>query len=462
MKKIFLEGLPKKIRKGKEVVDWKNSIGYKVHFIYEDIEDDIEIIDYIPENQPKIKIKYKNNYEIITTNTIKHCKLGRIINKRTIDFKLSVGETIVDEKRDLIIIDREYRINERGQKRKWYKYRCMKCGAELWIVEDSLLNLRNGCSCCYGRTTIKGINDIGITHPWVIPLLKNKEDAYSHTYSSNKKIWVKCPDCGHEKLISVYILTRYGFNCSKCSDGIKYPNKFMSNLLEQLNIEFETEYSPEWISPKRYDFYIPSKNLIIEMDGGLGHGNKVLKEDKRTLDQTIEDDIYKDNMAKEHGLQVIRIDCNYDKLENRFEYIKENIIKKLAIILKLEKIDWRICDDFGCSNLLKEVCEYKRNNPELTTIEIGQLVGYNRHTIREWLKIGNKIGLCKYNPKKEKEKNMVKIHNIRNKKVKCLNDGLVFNSIAEASRYYSIHASSISEVCIGKRKTAGKRSFEYI
>ena len=42
MKKVFLDDLPKR---GK-LVDWKNSVGHKVKFIYEKIEDEIEIINY--------------------------------------------------------------------------------------------------------------------------------------------------------------------------------------------------------------------------------------------------------------------------------------------------------------------------------------------------------------------------------------------------------------------------------
>ena len=37
MKKIFLDNLPKKIHCKKECIDWMNSIGYKVRFIYDDI-----------------------------------------------------------------------------------------------------------------------------------------------------------------------------------------------------------------------------------------------------------------------------------------------------------------------------------------------------------------------------------------------------------------------------------------
>ena len=43
----------------------------------------------------------------------------------TREFNVNIGEIFNDKKRDLTIIDREYRIdNNRGQNKKWYKYHC--------------------------------------------------------------------------------------------------------------------------------------------------------------------------------------------------------------------------------------------------------------------------------------------------------------------------------------------------
>ena len=56
---IDLSSLP---RNNKNNIDWKNSIGYKVYFEYEDIKGYIEILAYYYiSNKAKINIKYKNN-----------------------------------------------------------------------------------------------------------------------------------------------------------------------------------------------------------------------------------------------------------------------------------------------------------------------------------------------------------------------------------------------------------------
>ena len=68
-RKIFLEELP---RPGK-LIDWKNSIVYKIKFIYEDIKDEVEIIEYNKKYQ-KLKIKYNDNEYYILIGNLKKCK----------------------------------------------------------------------------------------------------------------------------------------------------------------------------------------------------------------------------------------------------------------------------------------------------------------------------------------------------------------------------------------------------
>ena len=57
--------------------NWKNSIGRKVPFIYDDIEGIIEIIDSFSINgQAKLKIKYNNYVSDILTASFIGCNLG--------------------------------------------------------------------------------------------------------------------------------------------------------------------------------------------------------------------------------------------------------------------------------------------------------------------------------------------------------------------------------------------------
>ena len=467
MRKMFLEDLPKKNKK----INWKLSVGHKVKFIYEDIEGSLKIIKYITKNNhPYLEVEYNDKTYICSSKSIIRCSLGKILNKITKDFKVEIGQTFKDEKRDLTIIDREYRLQKsNNQDTKWYKYHCNICGAELWMIESNLLN---GviCACCSNKTVVKGINDVATTRPDLVKYFVNIEDAYTHSCHSGDKILCKCPNCGNVKETTMDNLNRQGFSCPKCSDGISYPNKFMFNLLHQLEVNFKTEYSPKWIKPKRYDFYIPSKNLIIEMDGAFHNNDNGMN--GQTSKESKEIDNYKDKLAKEHGLKIIRIDCDYYNIKNRFDYIKNNIINsKLNEIFNLNNINWNECSLYSESSLIIEVINLKKYNPKYTTGDIKKLTGYSIPTIIRWLKIGNELKLCNYSTHKESER-IINQNSIKNsKEIKMYKDGKYIDTFKNSSDLQKIskerfgvllYACEINRVC-NKRKNSYKGYyFEFV
>lgn len=105
----------------------------------------------------------------------------------------------------------------------------------------------------------------------------NIEDTYMHTYSSNKKVLMKCPDCGYKKEMQIHALYRNGIACPQCGDGISYSEKFIFNLLKQLKNKnklnnFIWQYKKsnnEWCDKYKYDFYFEKNNekYIIEVHG---------------------------------------------------------------------------------------------------------------------------------------------------------------------------------------------------
>ena len=484
MKKMFLENLPKKygigINKGKLVFDWKNSIGSSIHFIYNDIEGDIYIMDY---NNNKLKINYNDIIMDMIPSALLKCKLGGLLGKITSNFKIEIGQTFKDDKRDLNIIDREYRKDKNNnQKCKYYKYHCNKCGAELWMIENNILK-GYGCACCCNppRVVVKGINDINTTHPELVKYLVNKEEAYTHTYSSNDKVLLECPNCGHEKYTTINNLYNNGFSCSVCSDGISYPNKFMYNILKQFNIEFVTEYSPRWCNYYNiyknkycigiYDFYIQSKNLIIEMDGAFHKmDNKMsglTKEESNFIDNT------KDRLAEEYNLKVIRISCDYDKIENRFNLIKNNIINsKINKIFDLNNIDFEVIKNSIQKSLVKEICEYWKlhnniNHENLSVGDIEKIFNIHKKTIRRYLNIGTRLNWCSYNPQEEIDKKIKKqskpIEVFKNEKSLGIFNGATYLSRhSEELLGVKLYQANISHVANGEIKQYKGFTFKYI
>jgi uncharacterized protein YegP (UPF0339 family) len=385
------------------------------------------------------------------------------MSKRTSEFKIEIGTIYKDEKRDITIIDREYRPNPQceGKFLKYYKY---KCGWNEGWTREYNFKKGQGCSACakYNAKPVLGINTIWDTDKWMCDLGLSEEDAKTHTHRSHDKVQVFCPDCGQVKNKKIEINTIYvehSIACPRCSDKISFPNKIAFYLLQQLKIDFETEYNPDWIKPRRYDFYfkINNKEYILEMDGEFHYKDN--KMNGQTVEESKAIDNYKDRLANEHGIEVIRINCELSNLE----LIKQNILKnsKLNELFDLSNIDWLKCEEYACSNLVKVVCEIKRDNPDLSTIEIGKLMKLNCGTIRTYLIKGSKIwDWINYDGKEEKRKSSSKAGKASGKPVEIFKDGIslgIFESARELERQslelfgVKLLASNISQVCNNKR-----------
>lgn len=391
MRSINLEKLPKSSNQ----IDWKRSIGFEIEFKYDDIEGILKIVDY--KAKGRIGVKYLN-YDIyyIKIGSLARCQLKKVLRIITDEFRVQIGTIFKDEKRNLTITNRY-----KDLYKKIYNYTCNKCGYNGYVDESHLLKRNCGCSCCSGHLIVKGINDFNTTHPELSKYLENIEEGFTFSAKNGRgKISLKCPDCGAIYKIQPYNFVNAGkFNCPKCSDGISYPNKFMFNLLQQLNINFEPENVFKWLKSKRYDFYLPDQNIIIEMNGIQhyigGRGFPVQLEEQQEIDK------FKYTEAINNGItHYIEIDCR----KSDVDFIKNNILQsKLNSLFDLSNINWTLCDEFSCNSIMKRVCEYKRDNPEKSTGKIGKLFKLSRTTIKLYLTNGNKIwDWVNYNAEREK------------------------------------------------------------
>lgn len=468
MRKVFLDELP---RKGK-LINWKDSVGYKVRFIYDDIKGEFEILDY---KSPKLTIKYNNNKYNIRTGDFTNNKISAILKLKTSEFKYNIG----DKFDNLILLDKEFRFTYRknGYKCKWkyYKYNCNICGNCDWILESSLTNGKR-CSVCAHQKVLKGYNDIATTDPWMIKYFKNKEDAYKYSHQSTKNVIMICPNCGREKESKISnIYNKYSINCI-CDDNMSYPEKFIISFLNQLNIKYHKEYLTNWSDNKRYDFYFEydNKKYIIETHGKQHYESSFseFKNRSRTLEEEQNNDKYKEQLAICNGIdEYIILDCRKSELD----WIKNSIIQsKLNNIFDLCKIDWLKCEEFAInSNLTKEICDYWNQKEEWeTTTDLSKNFNLSRRCISYHLKIGMRLGWCKrYDTKEELRKVASKNGKSTSKQVEVFKDDKslgIFNSASELSRKsetifgVKLYESAISMVCNKKRNHAKGYKFEYV
>lgn len=390
-----------------------------------------------------------------------------------VNWKYEIGQVIKDEKRDMIIIDRKIRVRKSfnskrnkycNKNEEWYKYHCNIDGNEDWIYVG-WLNSGQRCNVCNNRKAMLGINTIWDTDRYLVTDYGlDEEFAKTHTVGVGEKGKFICKDCGNIKLCRPNNV-RYNksIGCS-CNDNFSYPEKFIRSMLEQLNIDFEfqlTKNNFKWIGDYRYDFYIPSLNLILEIHG-IQHGKFITKGEltivkkervsfnKKNKRDEIKNDIDKCWIAYNNGVgKYIQLDCSNSDLG----YIKNIILNsELNNIFDLNNIDWNKCEEFALKNIVKEVCDYwcehkEINKEEITTKDVARIFNIDRTTIIRYLKKGAKLGWCDYNPKKEKGGG--------SKRVICIELNRTFKSISEAERELNISLSHISMVFKGKRKTCG-------
>lgn len=351
---------------------------------------DIEIIGKFLGGQHKIQVKCKkHNYQFDTWtyNITRHtyicplCRKEQQIERQSLTHNL-FSDRLKKINPNITVISQYTNMHQK------IKCKCKIDGYEWDALPTNLIDKKSGCPCCSGNATITGKNDIWTTNPEIGKLLVNKNDGFKNTIYSHNKVEFRCPICNEVSVKNISNVYHQGFSCPICSDGISYPNKFMYILLKQLDINFIKEFSPNWANRKSYDFYIPSKKIIIEMDGGLGHGHRSFNNIK-TAKETKEIDCRKDELAKNHDITVIRIDC----LKSNCDYIKNNICKSaLANIFDFSKINWEIIDVKSRGTLLTDIAILANKN--YTIQSIAKKLNLCDQTVKKYASIAHNHNLC--------------------------------------------------------------------
>jgi transposase-like protein len=229
----------------------------------------------------------------------------------------------------------------------------------------------------FGKAIMIGVNDMRTTNPKLVSLLLNDNDGYRYSQKSNKKVWWKCPSCGQDLYRRIADISTQGLSCPRCSDYISYANKFAYSMLDQLGINFEPEFSPPWIKPKRYDFYfvVNNKQYILEMDG-IQHFKQSFP---LPLDDVLEADQYKERMAIAHNIKLIRIDCR-----NRDQIIKNIYDSELNNILNLSQVDWDKCHIYTYTS--KKIDFFTLYHQGKKIPDIAKYIQIDKATLYRWLR----------------------------------------------------------------------------
>jgi hypothetical protein len=401
IRKVYLDTLPIWETGGnKGRINWSLSVGYIVEFIYDNITGYIEILEYDKQRQ-RVLVKYKNNKQYMKTAHLKKGAIGNLLGLINHEYIYNRGDVVEVTTGKIEILDQTLIKDNQNYNIRGYSYKCLNDGYIGEVSEPKLKN-KNGCSVCNNRVIIKGINDVATTHPYLLNYFSNVEDAYCNSFGSHNEVSMKCLNCEYEKKFSINKLVTRGFSCRKCGDGISYPEKFVFNLLDQLNINFEIQKVFDWSDSRQYDFYLPSLNTIIEAHGLQHYENNYSFSKNIKLKDVQENDNYKYKLALQNKItKYITLDCR----EWKGNWIKNSIENsELAILFDLSKIDWISCHMFACSSRVKEVCNLWNEFSKNTKV-ISKRMKLSRPTIIKYLKQGAKLNWCDYDPKKNMSEN---------------------------------------------------------
>lgn len=368
-------------------ISWKDCVGLTVEFFYNDKRHEIKILERVKKDYLKI-ILDDTVIEKVHTTKITNLTFDKLLYEP--NYYYNIGD-IIDEKLEVL---KQYHIQRKTTKTKVYLCRCLNDGYEFTIAEFDLRN-GHGCPVCANHIIVKGVNDIGTTDPELTKLFVDENDAYCHSRGSDARVEVICPYCGTKKIMRIAELSKYGYvTCERCSDGVSYPNKFAHELFRQLSKQYkdyQSEYRPIWAGKLRYDNYVElldGNKIIVEMDGGYHYA--------KNYDYLTKNDSYKDELAKKHEIKIIRINCNYLKVGQRYDMVKTNLSEALKDIFDLSDVNWDKCNEIGISNKLIEVINYYKNNPKLALFEIARDCKISMPTLYEYLYTGEELGLCTY------------------------------------------------------------------
>ena len=286
------------------------------------------------------------------------------------------------------------------------------------------------CPVCCNNKIIKGINDIGTLRPDLIQYFENKSEVYIYGPGSNQYTNFICPTCKEKYRRRISHVADFGLSCKKCGDHISYPNKFIYELLTQLqnnnNFSIYPEHIFEWSKyaicdynnslsgEKRYDFVVTTNNatIIIENHGMQHYDDNNFFNKNHGSEH--DNDVFKHNLAIHNHIDeynYIVLDCRYSNVD----WIKKSVMNsQLPIIFNftINDIDWDKCVLATKKNYVEVVINIW-NNGFHDLSYISENMGVSVATVRRLLRIGSKCGLCDYG------------NNVQ-KPILCLDNGYVF------------------------------------
>lgn len=336
-----------------------------------------------------------------------------------------------------------YTVTKGMNKKVWWY--CELC-QESYLQRIDVKCKNSKCSICTGKTVVQS-NCVATTNPEVHKLMLNQKDGFKYTYKSDARIDWKCDICDfiiRDKQIKN--ISNKGLSCPQCSDGTSYPEIVMINILRELNIDFIYDKALPFSMNKRYDFFLPEYNCIIEMHGRQHFDNNGFESTGgRTLDEERANDVLKKELAIHNGVAYyFSINCE----KSDILWIKNSILESdISDIVNFDRVRWNKVGE--ASNHRKIECLKMYNSNRRDYKNMAQELQIDYSTLLRWLRFWNSIGKCSYTPEQTSKK-IVQL---------SANGEYIqtWNSVSEARKEYK----NVSKVLSGERQFSNGYKFQY-
>lgn len=322
---VDLSSLPKKGSK----IDWKNVDNY-IPFQYHNVKDKLHV-KYVPsENKTKVEINYNSRTQAVQVGNLYRVKLNFITSGEA---KYSVHQVkegdIIKNCEILKIIDDKtsiqlyvYNIKEEVYG-KVYKQSFLKYKTDNYVPHGTIPQSK----MLYHKKHI---------HKYV-----KHEDLFNYRYTSKKLITTKCPNCSREKKIRVIDLLKDNYSCQCSKSYSSFGERLTQSYLDIAGIEYIREHSFKDLGRKRFDFYLPEYNAVLEVHG-IQHYQEVTG--YMNHKKTKQSDVIKKKYCKENSISYIEIDArkstfkhilsNLDKVFKSYQVDKKEVVKRYREIYR--------------------------------------------------------------------------------------------------------------------------------
>jgi len=107
----------------------------------------------------------------------------------------------------------------------------------------------------------------------------------------------------------------------KSLGGQTRPERLLQDFFENSNIDFHYDYPVCWNNiKKRYDFFLPEYNTLIEFDGHFWHKQTIAECEYEFQKENLKNDLLKNKIAEDLGYRLIRI-YGIDNINKKWDII---------------------------------------------------------------------------------------------------------------------------------------------